>query len=228
MTHPDFTEEQIAAFWSHVDQSGGADACWPWTRSRSQRGYGQLVINGRSYKAHRMAFFLEHGHWPQPYGLHSCDRPPCCNPAHLFEGTQDDNMKDCAAKGRASHTPKSWGESHWHAKMTGQDVDAMRQEFSAGRASLEDLCRRYGLKKGGAHSILKGKSWKDRPSIALCNSAPIPLEQRRNIRLGPDAVRTIRERHAVGGVTHDQLAQEFDVCRQTISLILSRKTWKHI
>ena len=31
---------------------------------------------------------------------HKCDRPPCCNPDHLFVGTQLDNVADMLAKGR--------------------------------------------------------------------------------------------------------------------------------
>ena len=35
-----------------------------------------------------------------PNVLHTCDNPPCFEPAHLFRGTQSDNMKDCRDKGR--------------------------------------------------------------------------------------------------------------------------------
>jgi hypothetical protein len=42
-------------------------------------------------------------HGPIPPGLqvlHRCDIPPCVNAAHLFLGTQADNIKDAAAKQR--------------------------------------------------------------------------------------------------------------------------------
>jgi hypothetical protein len=52
-------------------------------------------------RSHRAAWKLTHG--PIPDGLqvlHRCDNPPCCNPAHLFLGTQQDNIADMHKKGR--------------------------------------------------------------------------------------------------------------------------------
>ncbi len=52
-------------------------------------------------RAHRASWQISFG--PIPDGLqvlHTCDNPPCCNPAHLFLGTQLDNIYDMCAKGR--------------------------------------------------------------------------------------------------------------------------------
>lgn len=85
-------------FWSKVDRS--AD-CWLWTGARTPTGYGAL--HGQERLAPRMAWTLSVG--PIPMGLqvlHRCDNPPCVNPDHLWLGTQQDNMADMIAKGRAA------------------------------------------------------------------------------------------------------------------------------
>lgn len=101
-------ERAVTRFWSRVDKSGGPDACWPWTGGRgNQYGKAGGVIPGEQF-AHRVAFILTNGRKPEAAQLfrgaacvlHSCDNPPCCNPAHLREGTMADNMRDRDERGR--------------------------------------------------------------------------------------------------------------------------------
>ena len=88
---------QIIQANSRPDENG----CWIWTRARTQRGYGQLWWRGQVRKATHLA--LEMIGVEVPKGMdacHSCDNPPCVNPAHLFVGTRKRNMQDAQAKGR--------------------------------------------------------------------------------------------------------------------------------
>lgn len=91
-------------FWAKVDCSGD---CWEWTAYRKPNGYGSFGIDRRTTEyAHRMAYQLSVG--PIPDGLyvcHRCDNPACVRPDHLFLGTQFDNMRDGAAKGRVGVDP---------------------------------------------------------------------------------------------------------------------------
>jgi hypothetical protein len=94
--------------WPRVDRQRAPTDCWPWTGYTNTRGYGVIRINRRTVLAHRIAYQVERG--PIPDGLfvcHHCDNPPCCNPAHLFLGTQTENMRDMISKGRGNKSKQS-------------------------------------------------------------------------------------------------------------------------
>ncbi len=84
-------------FWPKVDKRG-ADECWEWTASRRGRGYGSFgVPDVGVVDAHRMSYALAHDMdvTNMPFVVrHTCDNPPCVNPAHLLAGTMQDNMDD--------------------------------------------------------------------------------------------------------------------------------------
>jgi hypothetical protein len=78
-----------------------ADGCWIFTGSLSVWGYGHVRHNGKTVIASRLAWETAHG--PIPDGMrvcHRCDVPACCNPDHLFLGTDKANTRDAMAKGR--------------------------------------------------------------------------------------------------------------------------------
>jgi hypothetical protein len=102
---PELTPRPTEAerFWSRV-AVGAPYECWPWTaRARHTFGYGHFTTDDRrQYGAHRYAYELTNG--PVPDGLqvmHSCDNPPCCNPAHLSAGTAADNLRDMRDRRRS-------------------------------------------------------------------------------------------------------------------------------
>jgi hypothetical protein len=75
--------------------------CWPRSGAHNSKGYGHLDVQGITLDAHRLVWEYTYG--PIPDGLrvlHHCDNPPCCNPEHLFLGTDLDNVRDMDAKGR--------------------------------------------------------------------------------------------------------------------------------
>jgi hypothetical protein len=99
------TEERID---EKIDRSGGPEACWPWMGPCHDFGYGLLTDGSRTDGTRRSIrvprFVLERKLGRKiAEGMqanHTCDRPECCNPEHLYEGTQAENMRDRFARGR--------------------------------------------------------------------------------------------------------------------------------
>ena len=93
-----------ARFWKFVDISGGVDACWPWRGSTGLGGYGWFQFDGQHYTATHIALAMDGRGVPKDmHACHHCDNPPCCNPRHLFVGSQRDNLLDRTLKGRATN-----------------------------------------------------------------------------------------------------------------------------
>lgn len=132
-------------FWARV-AVGSSDTCWPWLgKDITTHGYGRCHYAGHSVIASRVAFYLATG--TNPTGMcvcHHCDNPICCNPSHLFLGTQSDNVRDSIRKGRQRHLR---GAAHWTAKFKG--TDKMKWKITDKRR-LDPNVRARGEKQGSA------------------------------------------------------------------------------
>jgi hypothetical protein len=148
-------------FWSKVDKSGGPDACWPWTASRHVKGYGQFrVSRTQTKKAHRLAYTYTKGEIPEDMQvMHSCDYPPCCNPAHLSVGTSNDNTQDMINKGRKYMGSVNRGVEHGMAKINEDIVRYIRKSYSEG-ARIIQIAAELSLQEGVVFQVVHRKTWK--------------------------------------------------------------------
>lgn len=174
-------------FWKRVEFHGKTD-CWPWCGYRDKAGYSRIQYGDRTHLAHRVAWLFTNG--PIPVGLcvlHHCDFPSCCNPAHLFLGTQTDNMADRDKKGRQAsgqrngsytHSEKrprgnrngsrlhperlARGESHGISKLADEQVSEIRHIFvrSSRAFGAATLGRKYGVSHKTILAIITGRTWR--------------------------------------------------------------------
>ena len=122
--------------------------CWEWTASLAN-GYGQLMMifeNGnRPVVAHRVAWQLYRGSIPIGlFVLHKCDNPKCVRPAHLFLGTQKDNIHDMINKDRVSY-----GEKHYCTKLSFEEVENIRSS----QLKTTDIAKIYGISQSYASRL---------------------------------------------------------------------------
>lgn len=135
--------------------------CHVWTGAIGANGYGRFGIAKRTHQAHRVAFFLAEGRWPEHCALHRCDNRACVNRDHLFEGTQAENLADMLAKGRHSRAGAR-GERNCFARLTAEQVAQIRVALAAGTARGV-VAARFGVDKTCIGLIHRRDTWKDIP-----------------------------------------------------------------
>jgi hypothetical protein len=148
----------IARFWRRVAMRG-LDECWQWTGRTNELGYGNFSMCNREYLANRIAYFLYNQHDPFGYLVcHTCDNPTCCNPAHLFLGTDSENSADMVAKGRHLMN-RLRGDRNHKSKLTADQVREIRRRYAAGGISLKKLGNEFGISRPATGLIILRKNW---------------------------------------------------------------------
>lgn len=144
MTKPDFEEPK--RFWSKVEV-GERGECWKW-RASKRHGYGQFEIHYEIWQAHRVAWILTFGPIPKgSFVCHHCDNPGCCNPYHLFLGTDADNTLDAAKKGRLA------------SKLTKEEVLEIREMYAVGGYTQQELADEFGVHPAHISRVVNRKKW---------------------------------------------------------------------
>jgi len=135
--------------------------CWPWLAGKNDKGYGRFYLNGSVILAHRIAWMFAYGEIPKRKKvLHTCDNRACVNPAHLFIGTQADNMHDMNIKqrhGKGYKRPNAARENHYGAKLSEKQIVIIRT--LQGKLTHKAIANRFGVSRQLIGMILNNKRW---------------------------------------------------------------------
>lgn len=240
--------DPVERFWSKVNKDGPTPShcpelgpCWEWTGGAlNGGGYGSCRVFGKKDMAHRHAYRLANGELPSGmWVLHRCDNRRCCNPAHLFLGTSQDNNDDMWAKGRGASGdnhglrkhPESVhrGSAHYATALNEEDIVAIRWRVAMGEPHAA-VAKDYGASVMCVGKIVRGERW------THVVEGPLTLDPSRSgtrgeanpgSKLTDDSVRRIRALYD-GGMSDAAIAKEYGVRPGCIWFITRRKAWKHV
>lgn len=197
------TEER---FWSKVDKSPSASRsgeCWVWRTGNRPL----FKINNKNVYASRVSY-----QWAHPDEdisdviiRHTCDNPPCVNPAHLVTGTHKDNSDDKMLRGRRE------------LPLSNSQVEDIRSR-PLSITMCRDLAEEFGVTTSQIKSVLEGRSYAWIPG-----AREVP-PQFTGYKLTHEEVVYIAKRmenHKYGD--QKELAERFGVTRLTIANIKYRR-----
>ncbi len=130
----------------------GSTDCWLWTGGTDKDGYGQchaarVAKDNNVTRAHQLSWVMMNG--PIPAGMlvcHTCDNPTCVNPAHLFLGTNKDNVHDMINKGRQINGAKPNPHESEIVSLHGiKSCKEVSREFGLSYSRVCQIWRKAGL-----------------------------------------------------------------------------------
>ena len=135
--------------------------CHLWLKSKTQGGYARIIFEGKQSVGHRLVYHLIH---PESFSLdsprlvlHECDVRACVNPAHLFLGSQRDNIADMFAKKR---NPNQKGHYNNNAKLNEARVREILEKYIPRRYTIDRLAEEYGVNRATIHRIVTRQDWR--------------------------------------------------------------------
>lgn len=170
-------------FWEKVDIRG-PDECWPWKGLLAPKGYGRFTLS-RSHRGNRhrrasaVAWELtNHKSIGGRLACHTCDNPPCCNPAHIYAGTSQDNANDMKARGRWRGPENVAGDANGNAKLGEAEVLLTKRYINQGHSNCH-IASLFGVCHQNISMIRRGKTWTHLILVEFTHAPVAQLDERR-------------------------------------------------
>lgn len=209
-------------FWSKVDIQG-PDDCWLWQGNSHVKGYGIFWFEGKNVRANRHALSITKG--PAPFegalSLHSCDNPPCCNPAHLRWGTQQDNVDD-----RNMRKGPLVGENSPVATIDNQTVSGIYKSRLDG-LTIAEIASNLSLPETTVENVYTGRSWSHRlgvdgnPTLSELRASKPKRKHVAHNRILTDEMADRIFRGRMEGKSLDEISKEMGLPTGTVSHVYS-------
>ena len=238
---------KIYLFWKSIDKRG-PDDCWPCKNERCGR-HPMSRLCGWYTSTYRIVFVLDllskgksiPADFDSMKVCHSCDDSWCCNPAHLWLGTQKDNLDDMRAKGREGDC-RNFGELHGRCVVSDAEVEEIIDLYATGNWSQRALAEKFNIGKSQIGRIVRGGSRiiADREMSEL-ESVDIAAMRKRLTdgaawakkggrhfkKLDDSQVRQVLFLYR-GGAPQQAIADFFQVHRGSIDQIIRNEAYTHI
>lgn len=149
------------------------EECWEWSGNQCN-GYGRILIDGKSFPAHAVVLYLETGNWPDNTQVvcHKCDNKKCCNPNHLYIGTQKQNTIDRSKSGLTAtkingrhkcvvkpETIARGVDKGKCVKLNDDIVKQIRSEYVPFSVGYEVLAKKFNVAPSTIRSVVLRLKW---------------------------------------------------------------------
>ncbi|MCK5607586.1 HNH endonuclease [Candidatus Pacearchaeota archaeon] len=218
--------------------------CIEWQGCKSDKGYGQLAVKGKSRGAHIVAYELFVGEIKKCLCvIHRCKNNACVNHEHLYLGSRGDYQRQDLKERllRRQGEPTKDGCIEWQGCRNACGYGVVRVDRAtmlAHRVTYEAFVKKIpsGLQVLhqcdnpacvnikhlfiGTHQDNmndKKKKGRDATGEAVGGS-----------KLTPSDVRKIREMNSTGEYSLNKMGKKFSVSHKTIQKVVNGVTWKHV
>lgn len=187
------------------------------------RGYQQIKL-GRStqLKVHTLVLAMFIGPCPEGMEARHLNSDPSDNRlTNLAWGTKPENYAD-----RHGNGTDNTGSRNGRTRLTEDQVKEIFSHAVIGRPYTE-IMKEFGVSRSIVTSIRCGRSWRHVTGLPEYYARTREGSANGRARLNEDQVREIRRR-LIEGARQKDLAEEYRVSPQTLSLIKLNKIWKGI